>query len=120
MVCELCINEVVIGLPRWLSGEESACQCRRLGLNPWKNNSLKISGGGHGNPPQYSCLGNPMDRRAWWATVCGVAKESDMTKRHSTKVIWEKKPTKPRISIRMKSEGLRACWQKLISEIEMF
>ena len=61
-----------------------------------------------------------MDRRAWWATVCGVAKESDMTKRHSTKVIWEKKPTKPRISIRMKSEGLRACWQKLISEIEMF
>ena len=28
MVCELCISEVVIGLPRWLSGEESACQCR--------------------------------------------------------------------------------------------
>ena len=29
--------------------------------------------------PQYSCLGNPMDRGAWWATVHGVAKESDMT-----------------------------------------
>ena len=27
------------------------------------------------NPLQYSCLGNPMDRGAWWATVCGVAKE---------------------------------------------
>ena len=30
------------------------------------------------NPLQYSCLGNPMDRGAWWATVCGVAKELDM------------------------------------------
>ena len=30
-------------------------------------------------PLQYSCLGNPMDREAWWATVCGVVKESDMT-----------------------------------------
>ena len=30
-------------------------------------------GGGHGNPLQYSCLGNPMDRGAWWATVHGVA-----------------------------------------------
>ena len=30
--------------------------------------------GGHGNPFQYSCLGNPMDRGAWWATVHRVAK----------------------------------------------
>ena len=35
--------------------------------------------GEHGNPLQYSCLGNPMDRKAWWATVRGVAKESDKT-----------------------------------------
>ena len=35
-------------------------------------------GGGHSNPPQYSCLENPMDRGAWWATVCRAA-ESDMT-----------------------------------------
>ena len=73
-----------------------------IGFNPWKNNSLKISGGEHDNPPQYSCLGNPMDRRAWWATVCGVTKELDMTMRLSTTVIWGKK-TKPRILIRMKS-----------------
>ena len=32
----------------------------------------------NGNPLQYSCLGNPMDRGAWWATVPGVTKESDM------------------------------------------
>ena len=31
-------------------------------------------GGGHGNPLQYSCLGNPMDRGAWRATVHGVEK----------------------------------------------
>ena len=31
-------------------------------------------GGGNGNPLQYSYLENPMDRRAWWATVCGDEK----------------------------------------------
>ena len=31
-------------------------------------------GGGHGNPLQYSCLENPMDRGAWWAIVRGVSK----------------------------------------------
>ena len=36
-------------------------------------------GEGNGNPIQYSCLGNPMDRGAWWATVHDVGKESDMT-----------------------------------------
>ena len=30
-------------------------------------------GEGNGNPLQYSCLGNPTNRGAWWATVCGVA-----------------------------------------------
>ena len=34
---------------------------------------------GNGNPLWYSRLGNPMDRGAWWATVHGIAKESDMT-----------------------------------------
>ena len=36
--------------------------------------SGRSPGGGHGNPLQYSCLENPMDREAWWATVHGVAK----------------------------------------------
>ena len=36
-------------------------------------------GDGNGNSLQYSCLGNPMERGAWKATVLGVAKESDMT-----------------------------------------
>ena len=47
-----------------------------VGLIPGLGRSL---GKGNGNPPQYSCLGNPMNRGAWWATVHEVAKESDMT-----------------------------------------
>ena len=34
----------------------------------------RFPGGGNGNPLQYSCLGNPMDRGAWWATVHETAK----------------------------------------------
>ena len=41
-----------------------------LGLSPRE---------GNGNPLQYSYLGNPMDKGAWWALDQGVAKESDMT-----------------------------------------
>ena len=36
--------------------------------------SLLCIGEGNSNPLQYSCLENPMDRRAWWATVHGVAR----------------------------------------------
>ena len=39
----------------------------------------RSSGVGNGNPLQYSCLENPMDRGAWRATVHGVAKETDTT-----------------------------------------
>ena len=40
--------------------------------------SGRFPGGGNGNPIQYSCLGNPMDRGAWWTMVQGVTRESDM------------------------------------------
>ena len=39
--------------------------------------------GGHGNPLQYSCLENPMDRGAWWATVHGVEKNQTQWKQLS-------------------------------------
>ena len=43
-------------------------------------------GGGHGYRLQYSCLENPMDRGAWWATVCGVTKSqtrlNDLARTH--------------------------------------
>ena len=51
--------------------KESACNARNLGSIP---DLGRFPGGGHGNPLQYSCLENPMDRGAWWATVHAVAK----------------------------------------------
>ena len=53
---------------RLLSGKESTCNAGDLGLIPGSGRS---PGGGHGKPLQYSCLDNPMDRGAWWATVHG-------------------------------------------------
>ena len=44
--------------------------------------SGRSPGGGNGNPFQYSCLGNPMDRGAWWAQSC---RESDTTERLNNK-----------------------------------
>ena len=41
--------------------------------------SGRSPGEGNVNPLQYFCLGNPMDKGAWWDIVCGTAKESDMT-----------------------------------------
>ena len=58
-------------LPKWLSSNESARQCRTHRFDPWVG---KIPGEGNGYPLQYSCLGNPMDRGAWRATVHGVRK----------------------------------------------
>ena len=49
------------GLPWWINGKESACQCRRHSMIPGLERS---PGEGNGNPLQYSCLGNPMDRGA--------------------------------------------------------
>ena len=54
----------------------SAGDARDLCLIPGSGRS---PGGGSGNPLQYSCLGNPMDRGALQAIVWGIAKESDMT-----------------------------------------
>ena len=53
----------------------SALDIRDSGLIPGSGRS---PGGGHGNPVQYSCLENSIDRGAWRATVHGVT-ESDMT-----------------------------------------
>ena len=49
----------------------SARDSRDLGLIPGLG---RCPGGGNGDPLQYSCLENPMDRGAWWAAVHGVAK----------------------------------------------
>ena len=58
-------------------------QCRRhrtLTFDPWVRGS---PGGGNGNPFQYPCLQNPLDRGGWWAAVHGVAKSQTQLKRLS-------------------------------------
>ena len=45
--------------------------------------SGRSHGGGNSNPPQYSCLENPMDRGAWWATVHGVTKSQTQLSEHT-------------------------------------
>jgi len=68
-------------LPRWLSSKESTCKARVAGDADSVPASGRSPGGGHGNPLQYSCLGNPMDRGAWQATVHGVTKSWTPLKR---------------------------------------
>ena len=59
----------------------SAGDMRDAGSIPGSGRSL---GGGNGHPPQYSCLENPMDRGAWWATVHRAAKSQTRLKKLST------------------------------------
>ena len=63
--------ELELGFPGGSDGKESTCNVGDLGLIPGSGTS---SGGGHGDPLQYSFLENPMDGGTWWATVHGVAK----------------------------------------------
>ena len=64
------------GLTRWLSGKESTSNAGDVDSVPGLESSPAE---GNGHPSQYSCLGNPMDRGPWWATVHGVIKELDVT-----------------------------------------
>ena len=59
------------GFPGGSEDKVSDCNAGDLGLIPGSGRS---PGEGNGNPIQYSCLENPMDRGVWWATVHGVAK----------------------------------------------
>ena len=59
----------LLGFPGGSDGKESACNAGDLGSIPGLGQSR---GGGHGNPPQYSCLENPHGQRSLWATVHGV------------------------------------------------
>ena len=65
--------------PCGASGKEPACQCRRHEMQIQSLGQEDPPVGGHGNPLLYSCVENPMDRRAWWATVHGVTKQLDTT-----------------------------------------
>ena len=56
--------QTLLGFPGSSAGKESACSAGDLGLISGLGRSSR---GRDGNPLQYSCLENPMDREAWWA-----------------------------------------------------
>ena len=71
------LSRFVMGFPRGSVGKKNPpAKVGDPGLIPGSGRS---PGEGNGNPLQYSCLENPMDRGAWWATVHGVTKVSDTT-----------------------------------------
>ena len=67
-----------LGFPGGSNDKESACSAGDLGSI---SGSARSPGEGNGNPLQYSCLENPMDRGAWWASVPGAAKSQTRLKR---------------------------------------
>ena len=67
----MCYFNFQLGFPHSSVSKKSACNAGNLGLIP---GSERSPGEGNGNPLQYSCLENPMDREAWQATVHGVAR----------------------------------------------
>ena len=81
-VC-VCIYSLYIGLPQCLSGKESVCNAGASGdmgsIPGWG----RSPGGGHGNPLQYSCLENPMDRGSWRAIVQRVTESRTQLKQLS-------------------------------------
>ena len=83
-----------MGFPGGLEGRASACNEGDPGSIPGLGRSL---GEGNGNPLQYSCLENPMDRAAWWATVHGVAKSQTQLSSHFTSYMINEKYKKKKI-----------------------
>jgi len=80
-----------VGLPRWLSDKESTRQAGDVGSVP---EHRRFPGEGNGYQLRYSCLGNAMDRGAWWATVRGVPKRvghdfAIKTTGHGARVVGE-------------------------------
>ena len=65
------ISKINRGFPSGASGKEPTCQCRRCWLHPWVG---KIPWRrAWQSIPENTCLENPMDKEAWWATVHSVA-----------------------------------------------
>ena len=99
----LCRRKCLIpkdGNPRWCSGKESICiagDARGAGLTPGLERSPGV---GNGDPLQYSCLENPIDRGAWCSTVHRVA-ELDNTEHTHTCFSVTTLPTSAPMDVRL-------------------
>ena len=63
-----------MGFPDSICGKEPAANAEDVKDAGWIPGLGRSPGGGHGNPLQYSCLGKPMERGVWWATVHKITK----------------------------------------------
>ena len=95
---------VCMYFPHGSEGKASACNVGDLGSIPGMGRS---PGEGNGNPLQCSCLENPMDGEAWWATVHGVTKSQTQLRDFTFKMqlkyfiyIYKKDHRDPNIGIR--------------------
>ena len=80
---------IIVGLPRWLSGKESTCQCRKHGFDPWVG---KIPWRRKWQSTLVIVSGDSMDRGTCWATVHGVA-ELDTTEQLTLSLSWDLRST---------------------------
>ena len=98
------------GFPGGSDGKESACNVGDLGSIPGPGRSL---GKGNGNPFQYSCLENPMNRGAWLATVHGVRKSQ--TRLSETFTFTLRSPK--RQALELWPQNVTVLWDKNVKEI---
>ena len=88
---------MVLGFHGGLDGKASACNAGHLDSIPGLGRS---PGEGNGNPLQYNCLGNSVNRKAWWAIVHGVAKSWIQLSDHHFQIGNQSMPTSD-----------QQCWQ---------
>ena len=84
LICKMGMMQTISTSPDWC-GEDSADSTgmAQSKLNVGCYYSWCSPGGGNGNPLQYSCLGEPIDRGAWWATVHGICKSRKRLSAHT-------------------------------------
>ena len=76
--------------PRWCTGKESACQCRRCKRCGSPPGSERSPEGGNGNPLQYPCLENPVDRGGYSPWGCKESKMPDRLSIHTCALLLNK------------------------------
>ena len=87
----ICINMYITGFPGGSMVKYLLANTRDTGDTGSVSASGRSPGGRNGKPLQYSCLENPMDWEAWWATVHEVAKRLDWVSMHAHIYMCSKK-----------------------------
>ena len=82
-------EEPEIKLPTYAGSSKKQESSRKISTSPLLTVPKPLTGEGNGNPLQYCCLENPMDRGVWWATVHGVTKSrTQLSIRHKPLTVW--------------------------------